>query len=194
MGRVRRARVPAGAPPQGRAAPAVAASDRGAAPRVHTPYPLAAARPCIYDRELVLEVHERDGLLTPSEIVIRPGQEMLLGDGAKQRFEKVEFANRKSKARSAGYVPRTWRHRVIDPLVRFGRPSVSGMSTERPWELADAGEAIDEIAKGLKIPKVTPCSRMTAPSKVMPSLAWALAATGPTLRRSWTSRSSVHPA
>ena len=41
---------------------------------------------------------------------------------------------------------------MIDPLVRFGRPSVSGVATERLWELADAGETIDEIAKGYDLP------------------------------------------
>ena len=37
---------------------------------------------------------------------------------------------------------------VIDPLVRFGRPSVQGVSTERLWELFDAGESLEEIADG----------------------------------------------
>jgi uncharacterized protein (DUF433 family) len=37
---------------------------------------------------------------------------------------------------------------VIDPLVRFGRPSVQGVATERLWELFDAGESIAEISDG----------------------------------------------
>ncbi len=37
---------------------------------------------------------------------------------------------------------------MIDPLVRFGRPTVHGVATERLWELYDAGEAVDEIAVG----------------------------------------------
>ncbi len=37
---------------------------------------------------------------------------------------------------------------MIDPLVRFGRPSVQGVATERLWELFDAGESVDEIADG----------------------------------------------
>ena len=37
---------------------------------------------------------------------------------------------------------------VIDPLVRFGRPNVNGVATERLWELHDAGETIEQIAAG----------------------------------------------
>ena len=41
---------------------------------------------------------------------------------------------------------------MIDPLVRFGRPSVDGVATERMWELFDAGESIEEIAAGYELP------------------------------------------
>ncbi|MGH7573333.1 MAG: DUF433 domain-containing protein, partial [Gemmatimonadota bacterium] len=41
---------------------------------------------------------------------------------------------------------------VIDPLVRFGRPSVEGVATERLWELFDAGESITEIAGDYDLP------------------------------------------
>ena len=40
---------------------------------------------------------------------------------------------------------------VIDPLVRFGRPAVSGVATERLWELFDAGESVEEIAAGYEL-------------------------------------------
>ena len=39
-----------------------------------------------------------------------------------------------------------------DPLVRFGRPSVQGMATERLWEQFDAGESIEQIADGYEMP------------------------------------------
>ena len=46
---------------------------------------------------------------------------------------------------------------VIDPLVRFGRPTVNGVATDRLWELFDAGEPLDEIAEGyeLELPLVS---------------------------------------
>lgn len=112
-----------------------------------TPYPLALARPYLYGKELVLEVQERHELPTSIAIVIRSGQQILLADEAKQFFRKVEFDPSDDairRLRPAGPASPV----VIDPLVRFGRPSVSGVSTERLWELADAGEAIDEISTG----------------------------------------------
>jgi uncharacterized protein (DUF433 family) len=119
----------------------------------HTPYPLATARPYIYDKELVLEVQERDGLPAQIAIVVRSGQEILLADAAKQFFKKVEFDPGEQGAirrlRPAGPASPV----VIDPLVRFGRPSVSGVATERLWELVDAGETFVEIATGYDLPE-----------------------------------------
>jgi len=40
---------------------------------------------------------------------------------------------------------------VIDPLVRFGRPAVLGVATERIWELFDAGESVERIAEGYEM-------------------------------------------
>ena len=37
---------------------------------------------------------------------------------------------------------------MIDPLVRFGRPSIRSVGTDRLWELFDAGETVTEIAAG----------------------------------------------
>ena len=36
----------------------------------------------------------------------------------------------------------------IARLVRFGRPSVEGVSTEGLWELSAAGETVEEIGEG----------------------------------------------
>ena len=36
--------------------------------------------------------------------------------------------------------------------MSFGRPVVSGVATERLWELHDAGETVDEIAGAYEIP------------------------------------------
>ena len=117
-----------------------------------TAYPLATARPYVYDKELVLEVQERDGLPAQIAIVVRSGQEILLADAAKQFFKKVEFDPGEHGAIRRLFPAGLASPVVIDPLVRFGRPSVSGVATERLWELADAGETIDEIAKGYDLP------------------------------------------
>ena len=113
-----------------------------------TPYPLATARPYVYGKELVLEVQERHDLPAPIAIIIRSGQQLLLADPATQFLKKVEFDPAGQAAihriRPAGPASPV----VIDPLVRFGRPAVSGVATERLWELADAGETIEAIAEG----------------------------------------------
>lgn len=117
-----------------------------------TPYPLATARPYMLGKELVLEVQERNDLPAAIAIVIRSGQQLLLADDANRFFKKIEFdppdqgdVRRIHPAGPASPI-------VIDPLVRFGRPSVAGVSTERLWELFDAGESIDEIAVGYDLP------------------------------------------
>ena len=119
----------------------------------NTPYPLATAHPYVYGQELVLEVQERYDLPAPIAIVIRSGQQILLADAAKQFFRKVEFdpAGQEvaQRVRPAGPSSPV----VIDPLVGFGQPAVSGVSTDRLWELSDAGESITEIADGYDLPE-----------------------------------------
>ena len=113
-----------------------------------TPYPLATAKPYVYDKELVLELQEKAGLPQAIAIVIRSGQEILMAPETNRFFKKVEFDPGASgdalRLRPAGEASPV----VIDPLVRFGRPSVQGVATDRLWELHDAGESFEEIADG----------------------------------------------
>ena len=118
-----------------------------------TPYPLATARPYVMGKELVLEVQERHDVPSAIAIVIRSGQQVLLADDANRFYRKVEF-----EAPEQGDVCRLYPAGqaspvVIDPLVRFGRPSVEGVSTERLWELFDAGESVADIAAGYELPQ-----------------------------------------
>ncbi len=117
-----------------------------------TPYPLATAKPYIFGKQLVLEVQEKNGLPLAIAIVIRSGQQILLADDANRFFKKVEFDPTEQddvlRIRPAGAASPV----VIDPLVRFGRPSVQGVATDRLWELFDAGEALDEISDGYDLP------------------------------------------
>ena len=111
-----------------------------------TPYPLATAHPYISGRELVWEVQQREGLNPAIAIVVRTGQMVALTAEADRFVKKVEF--------NLGGLGEVWRIRpagaaspvVMDPLVRFGQPTVEGVSTERLWELHDAGEALADIA------------------------------------------------
>ena len=113
-----------------------------------TSYPLATAKPYVYDKELVLRLQEQVDLPHAIAIVIRSGQEILLTPETQRFFNKVEFEAGGSGAalrlRPAGPASPV----VIDPLVRFGRPSVEGVATDRLWELHDAGETLEQIADG----------------------------------------------
>jgi uncharacterized protein (DUF433 family) len=115
-----------------------------------TPYPLAA-RPYVWGKELVLELQERADLPTAIAIVVRSGQQLLLTDEATRFVNKVEFAEaglgEAQRLLPAGQASPV----VIDPLVRFGRPTVAGVATARLWELFDAGEPFDEIADGYEL-------------------------------------------
>ena len=117
-----------------------------------TPYPLATARPYIYGRELVLELQEKNELPSSIAIVVATGQTIALADGAARFLEKVEFDPPTKDGVARRIFPAgTTSPVVIDPLVSFGRPVVSGVATERLWELHDAGETVDEIAAAYEI-------------------------------------------
>ncbi len=115
---------------------------------LRTPYPLATAKPYVYDKELVLDVQERADVPQAIAIVIRSGQEIMMTPETHRFFKKVEFDSGATgnalRIRPAGTASPV----VIDPLVRFGRPSVEGVATERLWELHDAEDPLDEIASG----------------------------------------------
>jgi uncharacterized protein (DUF433 family) len=113
-----------------------------------TPYPLATARPYVYGKDLVLELQRRNDIPAAIAIVVQSGQTIALADDAMRFFKKVEFEPPENgdvrRLRPAGLASPV----VIDPLVRFGRPSVDGVATERLWELHDAGDSVEEIADG----------------------------------------------
>ena len=102
-------------------------------------------------KELVLEVQERHDLPVSIAIVIRSGQQVVFAEDANRFFKKVEFDPPDRGDVRRVYTVAQASPVVIDPLVRFGCPSVEGVSTERLWELFDAGETIDEIADGYEL-------------------------------------------
>lgn len=114
-----------------------------------TPYPLATMKPFIYGKELVLELQEKHDVPRSIAIVIGSGQTIALSDEAKRFLKKVDAPDEGEvrRLRPAGAASPV----VIDPLVRFGQPTVRGVATERLWELFDAGESVDEIAAGYEL-------------------------------------------
>lgn len=120
---------------------------------LQTPYPLATAKPYIEGKELVLKLQEDNDLPHPIAIIIRSGQSLILTREAERFFKKVVFDPPKNgdvrRLHPAGRTTPV----VIDPLVRFGKPAVDGVAVERLWELHDASESVEEIAKAYDMDK-----------------------------------------
>ena len=114
-----------------------------------TPYPLAHARPWIYDHELVMELQEDAALDPRLAIVVRTGQEIILSDVAERFVRRVDFdGDTAARWRPAGkYSPV-----VLDPERSFGMPTVDGIATERIFELVVAGESLEQVAEGYEMP------------------------------------------
>lgn len=113
-----------------------------------TPFPLATAQPYVYGKELVLQLQAKNDLPPALAIVASSGQVIALTDEAHRFIRKVEFDPSEPGNVIRLYPAGRASPVVIDPLVRFGRPAVRGVATERLWELFDAGESIEEIGNG----------------------------------------------
>ena len=98
-----------------------------------------------------MKLQEAKGLPQQIAIVVRSGQTVMLAPEAERFFKKVAFdppdEGDVCRLHPAGRTTPV----VIDPLVRFGRPSVEGVAVERLWELHDAGESVEEIAVAYKM-------------------------------------------
>lgn len=106
-------------------------------------YPLATTRPWTDGKKLVIEAQESSRLPDDLWLYAPVGGQLLLPAG-RAFLDRVEFGNEvavrwRPAADSASSV-------VIDPDVRFGKPSVSGISTDVLWEYSEDGYAPDEIA------------------------------------------------
>ncbi len=111
-------------------------------------YPLAHARPWVYDRQLVLRIQEETNLDSSLAIVIRSGQELILAREVESYLQKVEFAGDVvARLRPAGKTSPV----VIDPEFSYGRPSVRGVATERIAELYRGGDSPGFIAEAYEL-------------------------------------------
>lgn len=108
------------------------------------PYPLASERPWAMNGRLLLEAQEESGL-QPEYWLYAPtdGQLLLMTPAAQGFLDRVEFQHDEVVLwRPAGPESPV----VIDPDSRFGRPSVSGISTSVLKEYSDDGYGYGEIA------------------------------------------------
>jgi uncharacterized protein (DUF433 family) len=110
------------------------------------PYPLADRRPFVgTGRRLLIDLQSRSHLDPDFCLVaVANGQEVLTAPG-EEFFERVDWA---------GDEPSAWRPHDdpaspirINPLVRFGRPAVSGISTEAIAGELEGGASVEEVAE-----------------------------------------------
>jgi uncharacterized protein (DUF433 family) len=108
------------------------------------PYPLADRRPYVAGKKLVLQAQLAAGLDPEYCLVVAVGNQLLLTPPSAAFVERVTWD---------GDVAAGWRPdpnpgspvRIL-PDVRFGRPSIKGISTEAIWEQDEAGVDVEEIA------------------------------------------------
>lgn len=113
--------------------------------RFGVPYPLADRRPFVAGKKLVLQAQDEAGLDPEYCLVAVIGNQLLLTPPSASFVERVTWD---------GDVAAGWRPdpnpespvRIL-PDVRFGRPSIRGISTEVVWEQDEAGMGVEEIAE-----------------------------------------------
>jgi uncharacterized protein (DUF433 family) len=110
------------------------------------PYPLAHSRPYISGRQLLVEAQEHAGLDPEFSLVAPVSGQYVLLPAADAFFKRVTWDD------NAGIALR-WRPHdypespvTIDPDVRFGSPSVGGISTSILFEQSEAGEGEEDLA------------------------------------------------
>jgi uncharacterized protein (DUF433 family) len=118
------------------------------------PYPLAHARPYVSGKELVLQAQNDAKLDADFALVAQVSGQYILSPAAQQFYERVTWE---------GDIATRWRpdeHQdspvIVDPDVRFGAPSVGGISTQILRELVRGGEDEADLAKtyGLTVAQV----------------------------------------
>jgi uncharacterized protein (DUF433 family) len=108
------------------------------------PYPLADQRPYVSGRELVREAQDAAGLDPEFCLVVAVNDQLLLLPPSEAFVSRVTWEG--DLATGWHPDPNPESPVIVSPEVRFGRPSIRGISTEAIWEQADVGEDIDKIA------------------------------------------------
>lgn len=108
------------------------------------PYPLAHVTPYVSGRELLYREQERVGLEVEFALVAAVRNQYVLTPSAESFYTRVTWGDDIAvRWRPAGDPDSPV---VVDPLVRWGRPSIRGISTEILAEQAAAGEDEGDLA------------------------------------------------
>ena len=112
--------------------------------RYDVPYPLAHQQPWVSGRSLIYELQEEVGLASEFCLVAIANQQFLMTPPGESFLSRVGWHDNIAST----YRPHNEQDSpvVIDPDVRFGRPSVGGISTSVLWEDHEDGETVSELA------------------------------------------------
>ncbi len=109
------------------------------------PYPLADRRPLVSGRQLVYDAQTAAHLDAEFCLVAVVNDQLMLTGPSFSFVQRVEWDGDVAvRYRPDGDPNSSVR---IEPDVRFGRPSVRGISTEAIWEQSEVGEDVEEIAE-----------------------------------------------
>lgn len=108
------------------------------------PYPLAHFRPFTHGRHLVWDLQQELGLPAEDCIVAVANDQMVLTGLGNKYVERVEWGDEVAEGWRPAADPSS--PVIVRPDLRFGRPSVGGVSTEALWEQSESGDSVEEIA------------------------------------------------
>lgn len=120
--------------------------------RFDIPFPLAHAQPLVSGKQLVREVQTETNLDADFCLVAEANGQLLLTAPGASFVKRVEFDEHGQAARWRPHSDERSTVR-IDPTVRFGRPSVGGVSTAVLWEEYEAGAGESELAETFALPR-----------------------------------------
>ena len=115
--------------------------------QLDTPYPLAQARLYAANRELVRLVQDAVDVEEPFRIVIVRNDQMMLAEPAADFVRSVDFDDAARGVVRAVHPDLDWPDIVLDPLRRFGEPTIDGIRTDILAELARAGDPPEMLAE-----------------------------------------------
>jgi uncharacterized protein (DUF433 family) len=113
--------------------------------KYHVPYPLAHRKPWVSGKDLLSKAQDASGLEADFCLIAEVRGQYVLTAPADSFLKRVTWDD----DIAAGWRPHDDPRSPVrmDPEIRFGRPSIRGVSTEPLWEHAEAGESADEIAE-----------------------------------------------
>lgn len=115
--------------------------------RFEVPYPLADRRPLTSGKALVFDAQTAAGLGFTHHLVAVAGEQYFLTPPSDSFLRRVDWDGNQA----AAWHPDPESPVILSPTVRFGKPSIGGISTAVIWEQDEAGEDVDSIAETFEL-------------------------------------------